>query len=75
MACHMNVDKTFRLDVRTWLLLLSVVTTLPVVLFSIFTVHALGRSQQDALLSSLEQRTQAAAKALAQHLETYAACS
>ncbi|EHJ49120.1 multi-sensor signal transduction histidine kinase [Solidesulfovibrio carbinoliphilus subsp. oakridgensis] len=69
----MKIDKNFSLGIRTWLLLLCVLAMLPILLFSAFTVVALESAQQQAAQTALARRAEAAANAVAQRLDTYAA--
>ncbi|WP_247887060.1 ATP-binding protein [Azospirillum sp. SYSU D00513] len=55
--------------VRTWLFLLSLLTSVPLVLFAGFVTYRLTESERAATLTNLVQRTDAAANAVQQHIQ------
>ncbi len=57
-----------QLGIKAWLVLLSLFSAIPVVLFSGFTIYRLGSSQQDAQVSRLSYRATAAAVAIEQRV-------
>ena len=57
-----------RASIRTWMLALVVLSTVPLAVFSLFVVYDLARSRQDILLSRVEDRSIATANGVAQQL-------
>lgn len=58
----------WKFGIRTWLLLLTTFTVLPVCLFSGFAAYQTALSQQKSVETALVQRTEASAHAIAQRL-------
>ncbi|MBP2299703.1 hybrid sensor histidine kinase/response regulator [Azospirillum picis] len=62
---------TTTLGVRAWLLLLSLLTSLPLFAFAGYATYRLAQAEQDATLTNLVQRNDAAASSVRQHLQSW----
>jgi len=60
----------FRAGIRVWLLALALLSLLPLLAFSAYTIYELGRARQDAIRIELLQRSEAAANAVNERLGT-----
>ncbi|PKU26360.1 EAL domain-containing protein [Telmatospirillum siberiense] len=65
--------RRLRLGINAWLILLSLFSAIPIVLFSGFTIYRLGVSQQNVQISRLSHRAVAAAVAVEQRLAAMSA--